>query len=176
MIFDNISEYFLERQEKEKVIKDELEEEPERAEDLLPIIKRLFTEVESVFLRNKQEQNSALVQNQTDLASYNLFSRTYFDVLIDKNNQLLGEQEKAIQNFINQFYSVQTSKKKKKAPCKVLILVGDEVNDTQYANQIFGEVLRQKLNLNIQRVTATQHRTQNLMKSMAESSQHNSVK
>lgn len=69
-----------------------------------------------------------------------------------------------------------TSKKKKKTPCKVLILVGDRRNDTQYVNHVFGEFLRQKLNLIVQKVTGTQQRTQNLMKSMAESSQHTSVK
>lgn len=75
-----------------------------------------------------------------------------------------------------QFNNHFTSKKKKKSPCKVLVLVGDEVNDTQYANHVFGEFLRQKLSLNVQRVSGTQHRTQNLMKQMAESSQHTSVK
>lgn len=57
----------------------------------------------------------------------------------------------------------------------MLVLVGDEINDTQYVNHLFGEFLRQKLSLNVQRVAGTQQRAQNLMKQMAESSQHTSV-
>ena len=90
------------------------------------------------------------------------------------NEQFLS-QELAIRDFIMQFNSHLTSKRKKKSQCKVLVLVGDEINDTQYVNHAFGELFRQKLSLNVQKVSGTQHRTQNLMKQMSESSQHTSV-
>lgn len=46
-----------------------------------------FRQVERVFLQNKQSQNSQQVQAQNDLAWYNLFSKTYFDLLIDPSSE-----------------------------------------------------------------------------------------
>lgn len=51
------------------------------------LVDQCFRQVERVFLQNKQSQNSQQVQAQNDLAWYNLFSKTYFDLLIDPSSE-----------------------------------------------------------------------------------------